>query len=158
MIKEIKALIKDILKKFKRIFFGIFKISRWLDWARVKAGSKYFYRSTKEIISPQVGKKQESFNSAVHTYKLNDQELHIKQQALLRLSLLMLSFATLILGYAVYQFIFGTIHAGLLSLVVMGIALVLAFRYHFWYFQIKQRKLGCTFQEWVKALRGGKNE
>ena len=27
-----------------------------------------------------------------------------------------------------------------------------AMRYHFWYFQIQSRKLGCTFQEWGSAV------
>ena len=38
----------------------------------------------------------------------------------------------------------------------------LCFRYHFWWIQVKKRKLGCTFNEWkeetLKELsnRGGK--
>jgi intracellular multiplication protein IcmV len=44
----------------------------------------------------------------------------------------------------------GSIKAFIVSLVVTLIALILAYRYHFWYFQMKQRKLGCTFSEWYK--------
>ena len=30
------------------------------------------------------------------------------------------------------------------------VCLVFAFRYHFWLYQLKRRKLGCTFQEWYR--------
>ena len=71
----------------------------------------------------------------------------------------MLLSACLIFVYAGYQFFYGSIKAFIVSLVVMLIALVLAFRYHFWYFQIKQRKLGCTFNEWYRRInRGERNE
>ena len=50
--------------------------------------------------------------------------------------------------------IVGNIKSGrglrLLQAIDTLIALVLAFRYHFWYFQMKQHKLGCTFNEWYR--------
>ena len=68
---------------------------------------------------------------------------------------MMVVLAVLILMYSVYLFIEGGHKGGIVALVVMFIALVLAFRYHFWYFQIKQRKLGCTIQEWFNhGLKG----
>ena len=100
--------------------------------------------------------KSESFKHAVDTFKITEEDLEIKQKALMRLSILMLLMAFIIGIYAGYLLYHGAIRAGIVSLVVMGIAVVLAFRYHFWYFQIKKRKLGCTFTEWLKALRGDK--
>jgi intracellular multiplication protein IcmV len=68
----------------------------------------------------------------------------------------MLLIAFLIFFYDMYLFIVGGYLGGLLGLVLMLIALTLAFRYHFWYFQIKHRKLNCSLKEWYKqGLKGG---
>jgi len=40
------------------------------------------------------------------------------------------------------------------SLLVLCFCLFIAalcFRYHFWWFQVKKRKLGCTFEEWKES-------
>jgi intracellular multiplication protein IcmV len=42
-----------------------------------------------------------------------------------------------------------------MCLMVSLVAFANAFRAHFWYFQTKQRKLGCTIQEWLNAGVGG---
>ncbi len=52
----------------------------------------------------------------------------------------MLLIAALIFVYALYHFYAGTFKAAFVSLTVMMVALALAFRYHFWYFQIKSRQ------------------
>jgi intracellular multiplication protein IcmV len=57
-----------------------------------------------------------------------------------------------------YQLFYGSYQAAIVSFIILWIALVLAFRYHFWYFQIKNRKLGCTVYEWYRGLLGDKNE
>lgn len=40
---------------------------------------------------------------------------------------------------------------------VMLIVLAQLFRYHFWLFQIKERRLGCSFKEWMRSF-GKKKE
>lgn len=39
----------------------------------------------------------------------------------------------------------------LVSLVFIAIMLALAFKYHFWRFQVEKGYLGCTFDDWLKA-------
>jgi intracellular multiplication protein IcmV len=56
--------------------------------------------------------------------------------------------ALLLFAYMTYEIYFGYFLGALLSLVVAFLALALAFRYHFWFFQIKQRRLGCSVSEW----------
>ncbi len=158
MIKRTNSFIKKGFSRIGKGFLKVIQINYWLDWARVKAGTSYLKQSVVTLFTPQKEIKAESFKVAVKTFQLNEAELLIKQKALFRLSIMMLCAAVLIFSYAIYQLLYGSIHATLISLVVMGIALVLAFRYHFWYFQIKNHKLGCTFQEWLRALKGGSHE
>ena len=60
----------------------------------------------------------------------------------------MVSLAMMLFLYFLYNLFYGRYAAVLLSSIVMLLALVIAFRYHFWYFQIQQRKLGCTLSDW----------
>ncbi|WP_454782753.1 type IVB secretion system protein IcmV [Legionella sp. WA2022007384] len=137
----------------------IINVRRWFDWDRMKAFTLYLVNGFKRLFVPQKKVEGESFNEAVKLLNLTDESILIKQKSLFRLSIIMLLAALLIMGYAVFQLFYGSIKAFLVSLVVTLIALVLAFRYHFWYYQIKNRKLGCTFNEWYrKGLLGERNE
>ena len=110
----------------------------------------YLSNGFKRLFVPQQNKEVESFDEAATKLNLSDAALMTKQKALFRLSIVMLIAAGLILSYAGYQLFYGSFPAVIVSLIVTLIALTLAFRYHFWYYQIKNRKLGCTFDEWFK--------
>lgn len=138
--------------RFIKLIARIINIRNWFDWDRVKSCTLYLANGFSRLFVPQKvqNTKTESFTQVVKELHLNDDALSEKQKSLLRLSILMVICAVLLLSYAGYQFFFGSIKAFIVSLVVTLIALVLAFRYHFWYFQIKHHKLGCTFNEWYR--------
>lgn len=136
----------------------IFNVRAWFDWDRVKSFTLFLVDGVKRLFIVQEHVQSDSFNEAQKQFKLTDADLLLKQKALWRLSMIMLTVAFLIFGYSMYHFIFGALKAGIVSLVVMMIALALAFRYHFWYFQIKKQKLGCTFNEWYRQGLLGEKE
>jgi intracellular multiplication protein IcmV len=144
------------------LFKSIFNVRSWLDYDRIKAFTLYLWNGIKKMVIPQKVEVTEqdasqSFRTMVASMNLSEQDLASRAKGLYRLSLLMCFVSLLIFGYAIYQIVSGHWKATIVSLVVTLIGLVLAFRYHFWYFQIKERKLGCTFQEWYKrGLLGGK--
>ncbi|MBL7480690.1 type IVB secretion system protein IcmV [Legionella bononiensis] len=140
------------------IFKRIINIRTWSDWDRMKAFTLYLLNGFKRLFVTQKEVEVESFDSAVNKLKLSDADLVIKQNALLRLSIVMLAAAFMIFIYTGYQLFYGSFKAAIVSLVVMLIALVLAFRYHFWYFQIKHKKLGCTIKEWYRQGILGEKE
>lgn len=142
-----------------RVLTRIINIRSWVDWDRMKVFTRYLVNGFRKFFVPQKKGPGESFEAAQKRLKLKDSDLLARQTGLLRLSILMVTIALLLLAYSIYLFTSRGYMGGLVSLVVMFIALVLAFRYHFWYFQIKERKLGCTIQEWFKqGLMGEKNE
>lgn len=143
--------------RIKRVFNSIFKLRSWSDWDRMKTFTIYLVDGFKKFFLPQKNKTGESFATAMKRLKLSEKELVARQTGLWRLSILMVVIAVLLFAYTVYLLVSGGYRGSIVSLVVMLIALVLAFRYHFWYFQIKERKLGCTLHEWFKqGLMGGK--
>ena len=140
-----------------RVIKRIFNLRSWLDWERVKVFGLYLKTAFKLLFIPNQATETESFAVAQKRLKLSDSELVERQAGLLRLSIILVIVGIAMLVYSVYLFYTASIKGGVLGLVLMLIALVLAFRYHFWYFQMKERKLGCTIREWFKqGLMGDK--
>ena len=133
-------------------FKNIFNVREWLDYNRLKSFTVYLYHGIRKMVVPGAtsDEKKMSFEAAVKEMKLTDEALKSRALGLYRLSLLMCVIAGLIAVYCIYHIYLGNIAAALLSLIVMMISLALACRYHFWYFQIKKRKLGCTLKEWYQ--------
>lgn len=141
-----------------RVITRIINVRKWVDWDRVKSFTLYLVNGVKRLFVPQEPTHVEAFDEAVKKLKLNEADLIIKQKALFRLSVIMVIAAFMLLIYMGYQLFYGSWKATIISLVVVMIALVLAFRYHFWYYQIKQRKLGCTVKEWYRQGLLGEKE
>ncbi len=140
-----------------RVLVSILNVRAWSDWDRMRSFTRYLVKAIKKFFVPQESTEKESFAEAKKRLKLTDNDLLMRQKGLLRVCILMVVFAFLLFAYATYLFYYLSFKGGILSLVVMSIALVLAFRYHFWYFQIKEQKLGCTIQEWYKrSIKGDK--
>lgn len=141
-------------KHNKRGFVGtikhIFNIRFWSDADRIKSYWQYIVNTIKKFIVPQQNGVTESFEDAKIRMNVSDADLDIRKRALMQLSLLMCGISFLLFLYAIYQCIYGGIPGLLLTLSIMCVALVMAFRYHFWYFQIKEKKLGCSIREWFK--------
>lgn len=137
---------RGIVGTMKRIF----NVRLWADTARIKSYWQYIVSSIKNMLVPQRKVVGETFEAAKTRMNLTDEDLLRRQRALFQFSLLMLAMCFLLCMYAVYQLVYGSIQGFLLTLSIGCIAAVIAFRYHFWYFQIKEKKLGCSVKEWFK--------
>ncbi len=139
------------------VFGSVFNVRTWVDFDRMKTFTTYLSTGFRKMFIPQESGSGESFKEAMDRLNLNEKDLQSRQTALLRLSLFMCVAAIFIFAYGLYHLLTGGYRATIISFAVMLIALALAFRYHFWYFQIKERKLGCTLKDWYrKGLMGGK--
>jgi intracellular multiplication protein IcmV len=144
----------------KKLLNRIFHIRFWIDWDRIRSGGSFVKQATKTyfVLEQKAPAKSEAFNEAMARLNLSDADLAQRSRNLLRLSYFMASIACGVFLYTGYHLFFGTFSGVILSIAVTSIAAALAFRYHFWYFQIKQRKLGCSFTEWYNQGLRGKTE
>lgn len=149
---------KQRLKRTRRFFSSVFNFRLWLDLTNLQNSTRLLKSQAQDLLRPQQGRNRGDFEQVKSRFNLSEQELKTRMRGLLTLSIVMVLFALGILSYAVYQFVAGTIQGGVVSLVLFVLALTLAFRYHFWYFQMKQRKLGCTWQEWLNYVLKGRSE
>src|SRR6056297_268247 len=139
-------------RKHSRIggmFRRAFDFRYWADVDRIKEFSLYIWGGFKRLFIPQEnrGGNQASFEDAVKKMNLSEDDLLNREKALKRLSVFMSVMACLVFSYSFYHLFYGKWEAVILCYSVTLIASALAFRYHFWYYQIKERKLGCRFSE-----------
>lgn len=136
--------------KFRALFNRIFNVRAWIDWDRIKAGGQYIEAGAKKIFVPAPSRPVETFDEAQHRLKLSEADLAARARVLYRMSVMMACLAVCLFLYVFYHIVYGTWHAALLTFALTLLASAMGFRYHFWYFQIKSRKLGCTVREWYR--------
>lgn len=134
-------------EKKKSTYFGI---PRLMGLSFLVSFNKNLAKNARGIFKPQQAKRQETFEEAASRLKLTEVDIQRRMREFLHLAIGFAALALLVLAYTVYLFWCGDIAAGMLGSLVTLITLTQVFRYHFWYFQMKKRKLGCTFKEWLK--------
>ncbi len=90
----------------------------------------------------------ETFSGVVSRLKLSEKDIKSRTRNLGALAIFFGFVSLLLAGYFFYNIWHGNVLASLMSFGLCTALLGFTFKYHFWYFQMKERKLGCTTQEW----------
>lgn len=138
-----------ILDIFKVSFRTFFNPKAWIGTTNIRATTGIIWGITKSLFIPPKPERTETFDQAMERLDLNKEDVLKKQNTFLSYSTLFVilagfSFATSFFLAMQYHSFYGWLFSILMTMLFLS----QAFRYHFWYFQIKHRKLGCTFQEW----------
>ncbi|OGT37349.1 MAG: hypothetical protein A3F12_06215 [Gammaproteobacteria bacterium RIFCSPHIGHO2_12_FULL_38_14] len=145
--------IRDIFKFSRKTFLYP---SGWIDLEFLKDQNKTIWSILRSLVTAPTPVYEETFEQAMARLGLKEEDI---QHSALRFRLyaiffLVLSLASLI--YSIYLLIhYVTLLGFLLGLGVTGLFLAQAFKYDFWAFQIRRRKLGATVQEWKRSILGG---
>jgi intracellular multiplication protein IcmV len=141
--------LKDIFKINRKTFFAP---GDWLGYNILRSQSVYIWTVIKIILGPffalPTAKHAETFEEAVKRLSLTEEDIKSSENLYWFYAA---GFGIIGLGITILAIIFllqGAFLGFLLALAVASLVLSQAFRYHFWYFQIKHHKLGCTFEEW----------
>lgn len=144
-----------IRKSLSWSFKPFVNVSAWVGFHTLVNTTNDLVVKAKFYLLPQKADEQESFEEAKQRFNLDDAQLTEKAHDFLRIAIVCAMIAAFIFFYAVYLLFTGSFGSFILACVVSCLALATAFRYHFWFFQIKSKKLGCTFQEWLDGTMGG---
>lgn len=138
--------IRDAFKITRKTFFNP---AGWLGYEQLKFYNQVIWGNFKRLGTPETPERTETFDEAMQRLQLTDQDIQQTSDRYLLYAIIFVVFAALAFaGGIVYLMGYGTFTAFALAMTCTAVLLVFAFRYHFWYFQIKHRKLGCTFREW----------
>jgi len=146
---------RSIKSGFKWSFKNFINVHEWIGLRTIGTMSRGLINAIKQIFVPQTSERAETFDEAVKRLNLSPADLETRQRVFLRIAIMMAFLSLLCLFYMLYLLFSGLLAAGLLAFIVALIVLAYAWRFHFWYFQLKNKKLGCTIQEWFNAKAGG---
>jgi intracellular multiplication protein IcmV len=138
--------IRDIFKVSFRTYFNP---KAWVGVTNIKATTGVIWGVTKNLFNAPKPAHVETFENAIQRLHLKEEDLEKSQKHFLTYAVVFVilagfTFATSFYMAMAYHTFFGWLFSILATLLFLSQAL----RFHFWYFQIKHRKLGCTFAEW----------
>ena len=146
------------MSKTRKLLGSLFRIRSWIDLDRIRTISTSLFTGAIKLFTPPKhtpvadeklppAEQVEDFKRVASQYHLDNKALNKTAFSLLYWSYCMILFAVLLMALFIYYLIAGSFKACLLTFIGVGLAVILAFRYHFFYYQVKQRKLGCTVKE-----------
>ena len=142
------------MDKKKKVRFRRTKKMIMLD--AIQRQHEFIAGIAKNVLKPQRSKVQMEYDDLVKM----DIDEHKQKEIIRRFTYYIrwfLFIATLVYFYALYLFISGDWFIGIIALSIFFIFLANAFKYHFWRYQLMQKKLGLSFTSWLGHLFIGKN-
>ncbi len=124
-------------------------VPRWMGLGQIKKNASLIGTMAKGVFTTEKATRVETFSEASRRLNLSETELQQRQKQFHTLFFVFLIVGILLIIYFIYNLIAGEFFATLFSFVVACIAFVEAFRNHFWYTQMKNRKLGMSFKNWL---------
>ena len=128
-----------------------FRVDKWLGYKNLKNTSFSLVATIKYIFTVQNANIRESFAESLHRLNITEQDLIKKRQQFYHLMLCYLLMSATMAMYAIYLAFNGMILSFITSLALTCLCLSHYFRYSFWLFQIKHKKLGCSLKEWLNG-------
>lgn len=144
-----------ITRAIKKTVKPFVDVKTWVNYDQVKQNASSIIGLFKGLFKKSEPVQKETFEEAIQRLGLTEESLADRKKTFIVLTLFYLCIALCLLAYAIYLGFQGSYHGALASFSIMFIAWAQTFRYHFWLFQLKQRKLGCTFQEWLHSTFRG---
>lgn len=143
---------KDSPGRVTRIFRPFVNFTHWMDMDGLKQNNRYLWSTIKSLTHTDQSTTvhQESYEQAVSRLGLNEAQLEGRCRQFLLMSIFYGLIALGLVVYAVYLFFLHGLLSALIALAISWVAAVFFFREHFWYTQVKYRRLGLNFQDWLR--------
>lgn len=147
-------------KTVKKGLFSGLNPMRWVGFEQLANNAKTIKNLADGIVkSPRKDQSQyhpSTFEEAMQYYGLTEADIKKRMHISLQITIVCLALSILMIGYSVYLFITALPLSAFVCVILTWLLWAYAFREHFNYFQMKQRRLGCTFKEWLIYILSGK--
>lgn len=126
-----------------------------LGTEQIQAQASSLTKIASDVLSvPKGPKKSETFEEALSRLRLSEADVERRKIQFLRLGRIYLFLAVVIFLYMFYLLYQKAFFPALGCVGLLMIVLSLFFRCSFWLFQLRERRLGCTFFEWLSEIAG----
>jgi len=131
--------------------FVDFRVGQWLGFDDLKSNAKVTKNSLDRLITVPKATVIESYEEAMVRFDLSQEDIDARQKEFGKLSIFFLLLSLALFSYGLFIATKGDTLGFLMVVALTLYTLTQAFRYHFWLFQLRHRKLGCTLREWWNA-------
>ncbi len=147
--------IKRVVKK--GLFSGLNPV-RWIGYEQIASNGRTIKNMVDGLTKPNqtTSFQPATFEDCMRHYGLSEADLQKRMKNALLIARVCAVASLLMLAYTIYLFIHTLPLAAIICVVLTFLLWAYAFRAHFNYFQMKQRRLGCTLKQWVAAIFKGK--
>lgn len=126
---------------------------KWIGFNQLKSDSTTLGRIFRGVFnrSKSEAEKKETFEEAVKRLNLTEKEIQKRMKSAKELVIIFIGFGGLLFLYTIYQWTGGRVISGFICLTLSLLTFAYAFREHFNLFQMRNRRLGCTYKEWFNS-------
>ena len=138
---------------FRSTFKSLFNIKSWIGWDSLSKNTSWIHGLFVQLLRPpQSDQIKETYDEACARYGYTPEFL-AKQQASFQMAA-RIYLGMLIIGFTYMAWLYIKKHrlATLLMIPVNFMLFSLFFRESFWLMQLRQKKLGMTFKDWVHIV------
>lgn len=143
MGKEKDSATNNLIKAF-------FNPRAWSSYDMMIEIFEYLRDAVARIFLPSPKKNFQKLDDVMIKLSLSEKDIEARKKSFFRMSIILFALSILIFIYTMYYLLYQEYLVVIIGTVVTMLGLSFSFRYHFWYFQLKKGKLGCTFQEWFR--------
>jgi intracellular multiplication protein IcmV len=131
-----------------------FKVTKWAGLDQIKDSTRSVASLGRNIFIAEQANYTETFEEAMQRLNITEHELQARRKEFTLLMFIYLFVALAIFSYSIYVVAMHKNFMGfMMGFAITIYALTHVFKYHFWIYQIKHKKLGCTLREWFLDIR-----
>ncbi len=127
-------------------------VKKWSSWDSVADQAKVIGSFVKDFNEPAVAPVKTTFEEAVKRYGLSEHDIQARMKSHLFVSIICAILCVFAFAWAIFLLAKLMILSSLVSLSLAVLMFAYGFRENFFYFQLKQRRLDCTFREWMLSF------
>ncbi len=136
-----------------KFFKSFVDLKKWVSYDEISSNTKNTVGFFRRLFSSQHKEvRHESYEEAISRMGLNDEQIAKRKKIFLQSAMIYGGFALGFVIYFVYLMINLRLLAASLTLIIIALMVVTAYREHFWYMQMDKKKLGCDFHDWIAFI------
>ncbi|MFZ0219720.1 MAG: type IVB secretion system protein IcmV [Candidatus Aquirickettsiella sp.] len=135
----------------RKIIKPVVDVPKWVDYQNLAKSNRSVFAFIKKFFVPDQATTQESFEEALLRLKLTPADIIQRKKEFTRLMWIWVFLFLVSIFYSIYLLYNQALRGFYPCLGISVVILTQIFRYHFWLFQIKQRRLGCSFRDWLNG-------
>lgn len=144
--------VRDFFKLSRKTFIDP---TGWIDFDKLKIQNRTLWDVLSALFTVPRAEQTETFEEATKRLGLTEADIEGIRKNYRMYALLFLVIGLITFFYTFYILFAHTSYTGfIIGMAVSALFFSQAFRYDFWSFQIRNRRLGATFTEWKKSILG----